>query len=469
MQGHVSKGRAEFPEGFLWGAATAAYQVEGGSREGGRSQSIWDSFCRWQGKVYGGHTGDVACDHFHQWKEDVALMKSLNLNAYRFSLSWSRILPDGTGAVNEEGVAFYDRLIDALLEAGIDPWVTLYHWDLPLALHNRGGWLNPDIQNWFADYATLVSERFSDRVKRFMTINEPQVFLAYGYCEGSHAPGLVMPLGDCLQALHNVLCSHGRGVMALRAAAKTPILVGHAAQYCPSLPATETAEDISAARQSNFAVCRADGPLVASKIMWSFSLYHDPIFLGSYPSDFMARCGHMLPKIGASDMQTISQPLDFLGLNIYWGEHTKASADGPVDVEDAPGCPMNSFGWPVTPSALYWGAKFCDERYGRRDIYITENGVPVTEWPTPDGCVHDPMRIDYIRSYLGGVERGLAEGLPFKGYFVWSLMDNFEWAAGYSKRFGLTYVDYATLERTVKDSGHWYAKVAATNGASLHE
>jgi beta-glucosidase len=469
MQVNVSKNKSAFPEGFVWGAATAAYQIEGGARDGGRSRSVWDTFCRWPGKVYCGHTGDVACDHYHRWKEDVALMKAMNLGAYRMSLSWSRILPDGTGMPNEEGIAFYDRLIDALLEAGIDPWVTLYHWDLPLALHNRGGWMNPEIQKWFADYATLVSERFSDRVKHFMTINEPQVFVAYGYCEGLHAPGLALPLGDCLQVLHNVLCSHGRAVMALRAAAKAPILVGHAAQYSPRIPASECPEDISAARQANFAVCRTGEPLVPSKILWSFGLYHDPIFLGSYPSDFLASCGQFLPHIGCDDMQIISQPLDYLGLNIYWGEYTKASADGPADVEDAPGCPMNDFGWPVTPSALYWGARFCDERYGRHDLYITENGVPVVEWPTADGCVHDPMRIDYVKSYLGGVERGFAEGLPFKGYFYWSLLDNFEWAAGYSKRFGLTYVDYATGERTVKDSGKWYAKLAATNGASLCE
>lgn len=469
MQRQESNKNTTFPEGFLWGAATAAYQIEGGVQEGGRARSVWDTFCRWPGKVYKGHTGDVACDHFHRWREDVALMKSLNLNAYRFSLAWPRIMPDGTGAVNEEGIAFYDRLIDTLLEAGIEPWVTLYHWDLPLALHHRGGWLNADIQNWFADYATLVAERFSDRVKNFMTLNEPQVFLAYGYAEGVHAPGMVLPLGDCLQALHNTLCAHGRGVMALRAAAKSPIRVGHAAQYMPYLPATESPVDISAARQANFTVCRADEPLSLPKIMWSFALYHDPIFLGTYPADFLARCGNSLPKIGADDMKTISQPLDFLGLNIYWGEPRKASADGPVEPEAVPGSPINSFGWPVTPSALYWGARFCQERYGKRDIYITENGAPVVEWPTSDGCVHDPMRIDYIRSYLGGVERGIAEGLPFKGYFVWSLMDNFEWAAGYSKRFGLTYVDYASQQRIVKDSGHWYARLAATNGATLHE
>jgi beta-glucosidase len=462
-------GKRVFPEGFLWGTSTAAYQVEGGFDEGGRKSSVWDAFCRQPGKVFGGHSGEVACDHFHRWREDVALIQSLHQNAYRFSFAWPRIMPDGTGAVNEEGVAFYDRLIDALLEAGVEPWGTVFHWDLPLALHQRGGWMNPDMPSWFADYATVIAERFSDRVKNLMTMNEMQCFIGGSYAEGRFAPGNVTSLSDALLALHNTLLSHGRGVQALRAAAKGAVRVGHAVQYSPSLPATESAEDISAARQANFAVCPSQGPLDPVKIMWAFALYHDPMLLGSYPADFMARCGGLLPQIKAGDMETISQPMDFLGINIYWGDYVRASADGPVGVPHAQGAPRNSFGWPVTPSALYWGARFCDERYGRHDLYVTESGVPVIDWPTADGCVHDPARIDYIRSYLGGVERGLKEGIPFKGYFVWSLMDNFEWAAGYSQRFGLTYVDYATQKRTVKDSGKWYAELARTNGASLHD
>jgi beta-glucosidase len=257
-------------------------------------------------------------------------------------------------------------------------------------------------------------------------------------------------------------------VQAIRAAAKGPLRVGHAPQYMPYLPFTESAEDISAARQATFASCKADGPIDPAKLLWSFALYHDPMFLGSYPADFMARCGHMLPKIQPCDMETISEPLDFLGLNIYWGHPARASSAGPEELPYEPGSPRNSFGWAVTPTALYWGARFCEERYGRRDIYITENGVPVTEWPTPDGCVHDPMRQDYIRSYLGGVERGIGEGIPFKGYFCWSLMDNFEWAAGYTQRFGLIHVDYATGCRTIKDSGKWYARLIESNGSILH-
>jgi beta-glucosidase len=458
---------AAFPKGFLWGTATSAYQVEGGACEGGRSPSVWDAFCRVPGKIFGGHTGDVASDHYHKWREDVALMKAMNQNAYRFSLSWSRIMPEGVGRVNEEGVAFYDRLIDSLLEAGIEPWVTLFHWDLPLELHYRGGWLNPDISKWFADYSTIVAERFSDRVKHFITVNEPQCYIGGSYAEGKFAPGIVTSLSDSILALHNALLAHGRGVQALRAAARQPIKVGHAAQYNPALPLTDSPDDISAARQANFAVCPATGPLDPLRIMWAFALYHDPIFLGSYPPDFLARCGTLLPKIHEGDMETISQPLDFLGLNIYWGEHFRASAGGPEAVDDLPGCARNAFGWPITPSAIYWGAKFCEARYGRRDIYITENGTTVSEWPTPDGGVHDPMRIDYLRTYLGQTKRCIDEGLPIKGYFVWSLIDNFEWAAGYSQRFGLVHVDYATQKRTVKDSGRWYAKVAASNGASL--
>ncbi len=466
MSEKVTSAGTAFPEGFLWGAATAAYQIEGGAREGGRGPSVWDAFCRVPGKVYGGHNGDVACDHYHRWREDVALMKSLNLSAYRFSFAWPRIMPEGTGAVNGEGVAFYDRLIDALLEAGIEPWGTLFHWDLPLSLHLRGGWLNPDMPNWFADYAAQIASHFSDRVKNFMTVNEPQVFIGGSYAEGRFAPGNVHSLPECLVAAHHLLLAHGRAVQALRSGARSKIRVGHAAQYNPALPASESPEDVSAARQATFAACPS-AELDPLKIMWSFSLYHDPMMLGTYPADLLARCGHLMPKIAEGDMETIAAPMDFLGLNIYWGDPVRASAGGPVRVPHAPGCPMNSFGWPVTPSALYWGTRFCMERYGKKDVYITENGVPLCDWVGADGAVHDPARIDFIRGYLGGVRRGLSEGIPFKGYFYWSLMDNFEWASGYSQRFGLTHVDYATGTRTVKDSGRWYAKLAASNGASL--
>ena len=458
-----------FPEDFIWGAATAAYQIEGGAAEGGRKPSVWDAFCKVPGKVYGGHSGETACDHYHRWKEDVALIKSLNLDAYRFSFAWPRLIPDGTGAVNEEGIAFYDRLIDALLEAGVEPWGTLYHWDLPQALHLRGGWLNPDVSEWFADYAEEIASRFSDRVTHFMTVNEPQVFIGGSYAEGRFAPGNIHSLSDGLQAAHNMLLSHGRAVQALRAGARSKVQIGHAAQYNPSLPASESPEDISAARQATFTVCRPDGPVDPMKILWSFALYHDPMLLGTYPSDLLTCCPGAMPRMAEGDMDIISEPMDFLGINIYWGDYVKASARGPVSVPHAPGCPMNSFGWPVTPSALYWGARFCMERYGRHDVFVTENGIPLCDWVTRDGAVHDPMRIDYIRSYLEGVERGLSEGIPFKGYFYWSLMDNFEWAAGYSQRFGLTHVDYATGKRTPKDSAAWYARLAATNGASLRE
>ncbi|MBN1403518.1 MAG: beta-glucosidase [Opitutales bacterium] len=456
-----------FPESFKWGAATAAYQIEGAANEDGRKPSIWDNFCRWPGKVFDGHSGDVACDHYHRYAEDIGIMKQLGLQAYRFSFSWPRIMPDGTGSVNEKGLDFYDRLIDGLLEAGIEPWGTLFHWDLPMALHERGGWLNPEIRHWFADYARAVSDRYSDRVKNFMTINEPQVIIAFGYADGKFAPGLQLPLPQCIQTVHNLLLAHGEGVRAIREAARGPVRVGHAAQYMPSLPNSESAEDISAARQATFATCKAEGPLDTAKMMWSFALYHDPMLLGSYPADFMSRCGHMLPKIHAGDMETISEPMDFLGINIYWGEPVRATAEGPQVVPYAPGCPRNSFGWAVTPEALYWGGRFCQERYGKKDIYITENGCPVTDWPTADGKVHDPMRIDYLDSYLCGVRRGIQEGIPFKGYFCWSLMDNFEWAAGYSQRFGIVYVDYATGKRTIKDSGHWYADLIKNNGATL--
>lgn len=454
-----------FPEGFLWGAATAAYQIEGAAFEGGRGLSVWDEFCRQPGKVFGGHSGEVACDHYHRYKEDVALMKAMNLNAYRFSFSWPRIMPEGRGAVNEAGLDFYDRLIDELLAAGIEPWGTLFHWDLPLALHQQGGWLNRDIADWFADYAELVARRFSDRVRNIMTHNEQPCFIGASYGDGKFAPGVVHGLADNLLAVHNCLLSHGRAVQALRAV-DSSLRIGHAAQLAPALPLTESPEDVAAAREAMFGVC-PPGPVDLHRLVWSFALFHDPMFLGRYPADLVERCAAQMPAIREGDMETISQPLDFLGLNIYWGDPVAASPEGPKAVDHAQGCPRNSFGWPVTPSALYWGARFCDERYGRHDIYITENGIPVVDWPTEDGCVHDPMRIEYIRAYLGGVQRGLGEGLPFKGYFHWSLMDNFEWAAGYSQRFGLVHVDYATQRRTLKDSAKWYARLAAGNGAGL--
>lgn len=451
----------EFPADFVWGAAAASYQIEGAVDEDGKGPSDWDVFCDKPGAVYSGHSGRVACDHYHRYPEDVALMKELGIGAYRLSLCWPRILPEGVGAVNQRGLDFYDRLIDELLSAGIVPWVTLFHWDYPLALFHRGGWLNRDSASWFADYAALVADRFSDRVKHFFTLNEPQVFIGFGHHEGRHAPGLELPISEVLLAGHHALLGHGQAVMALRAHQKQELKVGLAAVGIPKSPASDDPAAIEIARRATFDV-RPDSS-------WNNALWMDPVYLGKYPEVALRKYGGNMPKFAASDLEIIHQKLDFFAVNIYHDEIAVSDDASPDGYRFAPwpvGFPHTAFQWPMTPSALYWGPRFFHERY-KLPIVITENGLSTRDWVALDGKVHDPCRIDFIRRYLREFRRAMSDGVEALGYFHWSIMDNFEWAAGYRERFGLVHVDYETLKRTPKDSFYYYRDVIRSRGANL--
>ena len=456
-------GKARFPESFAWGSATASYQIEGAVKADGRGPSVWDHFCAWDGKIFRGHTGDVACDHYHRYREDVALMKEIGLNAYRFSIAWPRVMPEGTGAVNTAGLDFYDRLVDALLGAGVTPWATLYHWDLPLALHYRGGWLHRDIADWFAAYAEAVIDRLSDRVRHWFTLNEPQVFVGHGYQSGTHAPGLVLPEIDCLRVVHHALLAHGRAAALIRAQARAPARVGWAPVGYVCRPASESEADIAAARAATFEVRTGD----PARVLWNSSWYNDPVFEGQYPEEALRGLQHDLPFVREGDLEVIHQAPDFFGANIYIGSTVQATGDGGFErVEEPPGNPRNTYGWDITPDVLYWAARFYYERFGK-PIVITENGVPTVEWPDRAGAVHDAARCQFIDEYLRGVQRALAEEIPFEGYFYWSLLDNFEWQRGYSLRFGLVHVDYGTGARTLKDSGRHLAQIVQSRGECL--
>ncbi len=449
---------ASFPKGFLWGAATASYQIEGAAREDGRGPSIWDVFCRTPGKVKNGDTGDTACDHYHRWKDDVALMKELGLKAYRFSIAWPRVIPAGAGRVNPKGLAFYDRLIDELQAAGIEPFATLFHWDLPYELHCRGSWLSRDTADRYADYVTAVVRKLGDRVSYWMTINEPQVILGCGCQDGVHAPG--DKLGDpaLIRMVHHLQLAHGKGVTAIRAAAGRRVNVGIAPCAGPRVPATDSARDIAAARRQ-FEVPKFD--------VWSYSWWLDPIILGRWPADGLKAFGEHLPEGWARDLRTMHQKLDFLGLNIYHGRPGRAGRNGEWVPLPAPiGEPLTRFNWRVIPEALYWGPRLMQERY-RLPIYITENGMSGADWVSLDGDCHDPQRIDFTRRYLRELRRAVADGVDVRGYFHWSLLDNFEWAEGYRERFGMVHVDFSTLKRTPKDSAWWYRDVIATNGEEI--
>jgi beta-glucosidase len=448
-----------FREGFTWGAASSSYQIEGGATAHGRGPSVWDVFSAEPGRVFRNHTGTIACDHYHRLSEDVAIMKRIGLQAYRFSVSWSRVMPTGRGAVNGAGLAFYDRLVDELLAAGIEPWLTLFHWDYPQALQLEGGWLNPDSPKWFADYATLITQRLSDRVRHWMTINEPQVYIGLGFRDGTHAPGMKLPDAQWLMAGHRTLLAHGMGCQAIRAAAKTRPSVGWAIVNRVEFPATDSHADIEAARRSTLSV--------AAKDTWSNTWWADPALLGHYPEDGLRLFGTSAPRFTTAEMETIRQPMDFYGVNIYSGEPVKAGPDGnPVKLDWPDGNPLTTFRWNVSPKSLQWGPRFLYERY-KTPIVVTENGMANTDWVHADGEVHDPQRIDFTRAYLLELAKASAAGTDIRGYFHWSILDNFEWAEGFRERFGLVHVDFVTGKRTLKDSAKWYREVIATNGRNL--
>ena len=450
-----------FPENFVWGAATSAYQIEGAVAEDGKGMHVWDVYTKEPGRIFEGHTGDVACDHYHRYEEDAAIMKEMGLKAYRFSVDWSRVMPEGRGKVNEKGIEFYNRLIDSLLEAGIEPYLTLYHWELPYEIYKRGGWMNEEIVQWFGDYAALIAERFSDRVTHFFTFNEPQCFIGLGFLTGEHAPGLKSPVRDTFVMAHHVLKAHGRVVQRLREKARQPIRIGIAPTITVSYPASRRPEDIEAARRRMFELPDLEN------WAWNVSWWSDPILLGNYPEEGLEKYGPYLPEITQEDMKLIAQPIDFYGQNIYNGRCVCMGEDGkPQLVKRNEDFPRTAMDWPITPECLYWGPRFLQERY-HKPIYITENGLSCRDIISSDEKVHDPGRIEFLSRYLSELKRACEDGVDVRGYFQWSLMDNFEWCRGYGERFGLIYVDYQSQRRIWKDSAYWYRDLIAENGRSL--
>ncbi len=439
-----------FPPDFLWGAATASYQIEGAVDEDGRGPSVWDTFCAEPGKVVDGDTGAVACDHYHRWADDVALLGDLGVGGYRFSIAWPRIQPDGSGSVNPKGIAFYDRLVDALCERRIAPMATLFHWDTPQPVEDAGGWLVRDTAERFAEYAAIVGAALADRVQHWVTLNEPVVHLLLGYATGVHAPGRTLLTG-ALPAAHNLLLGHGSAVRALRANGATS--VGITNNYSPARPTTDSAEDAAA--------------VAAFDVLYN-RLFTDPLLLGRYP-DGLDRFGEAMPDGYEADLDVIATPTDFLGVNYYNPAGVAAPPEGsvlPFELVPIDGYPTTSFGWPVVPDGLRQLLVGLAERYGERlpPIHITENGCCYDDPVGPAGTVEDTERISYLDGHLRALHAAMAAGVDVRGYFAWSLMDNFEWAEGYSKRFGLVHVDYATQVRTPKASFHWYRDAITRRG-----
>ena len=438
-----------FRKDFMWGAATASFQIEGAWNEDGKSPSIWDEFCHRGGKIEDNSTGDIACDHYHRYKEDVKLMAELGLKAYRFSIAWTRILPDGTGKINEKGLEFYSNLVDELLKYNITPYVTLYHWDLPYCLQLKGGWTNPESPLWFEEYTKVIVKCFGERVKNYITFNEPSVFMGCGCSQGSHAPGYQLSTRDLLHMGHNIHLAHGRAVKVIREL--TPFAeVGITLASLPAIPVTE--KDADAAYESHFSITR-------EFFFWSDAYWADPIVLGHYPEKLLQETKDIFPSFTDEDMKLISQKIDFIGINIYQGHYTG-------DYTRKPGTPHTEIGWDTFDSALEWGVKHFTKRY-QIPIYITENGLSCHDWESLDGKVHDPNRIDFLHRYLRGLKTAAESGCDVRGYFQWSFMDNFEWAKGYNPRFGMVFCDYATQKRIPKDSAYWYKEVIESNGENL--
>ncbi|MDH2427573.1 GH1 family beta-glucosidase [Sphaerisporangium sp. TRM90804] len=426
---------------FLWGTATASYQIEGAATEDGRGASVWDTFTRQPGRVRDGHTGDVACDHYHRWSEDVTLLAGLGVNSYRFSISWPRVQPDGRGPVNERGLDFYDRLVDALCAEGIVPAATLFHWDLPQALEDRGGWLARDTAHRLADYTAVVAERLADRVPLWITLNEPFVHMAFGYGLGTHAPGHTLFM-DALPVAHHQLLGHGLAVQALRTAGAERVLLTN--NCTPVWPASASPEDARAAEAYDTLHNR---------------LFNDPVLLGSYP-DLSAYELDGIDAVRDGDLEIIAQPLDGLGVNYYTPTRIAApSGTLPLPWEDAgvTGHPTTAFGWPVVPDGLRELLVGLRARYGDAlpPVYVTENGCSLADEPGPDGVVDDQARVAFLDGHIRALGAAMAEGVDVRGYYVWSLLDNFEWAEGFTQRFGLVHVDFPTQKRTPKASYHW--------------
>lgn len=447
-----------FSKDFLWGAATASYQIEGAWNEDGKEMNIRDAFCHEGKHIKNGESADVSCDHYHLYKDDVKLMVEAGLKAYRFSISWSRILKSELGkdgrltfVENPKGIAFYDSLINELLANKITPFITLYHWDLPQSVYEKGGWLNREISDWFEFYARTVVNHFGDRVKNFITFNEPSVFVGMGYKDGVHAPGYKLSSRDLVIIGHNVHLAHGKAVRLIHECVKDA-KVGITLATMPVLPENKSEEAVKAAYEDYFACSR-------EYVAWAESFWLDPIVKGAYPESLVAECEDLAYLFSKEDMDIISEKIDFVGLNIYQGRFAKADMR-------AAGAPHTDLNWNITPDALYWGTKFFYERY-KLPIYITENGMACHDYVSLDGKVHDPNRIDYLNRYLLALKESVESGVDVRGYFQWSLIDNFEWAEGFNPRFGIIYCDYATKKRIFKDSAYWYKKVIESNGECL--
>ena len=443
-----------FPDGFVWGVATSAHQIEGAYDDDGRGPSIWDRLEAVPGSIADGSDASVACDHYHRWREDIDLMTRLGVNAYRFSIAWPRILPAGRGTVNAAGLDFYDKLVDALVDGGIRPFITLYHWDLPQKLQDNGGWLSRDTVDAFVEYADVVTARLGDRVKHWMTHNEPWCIAHLGHDSGEHAPGIKDPAG-ALRAAHHVLLSHGRACPVIRKNVPDA-RVGIVLNLTPSSPASNNPEDADASRWFDGFFNR-----------W----YLDPLFHGGYPEDVVEdriAAGHLksrqLPFVRPGDMETISAPMDFLGVNYYSRVVMRAGEDAwPEAVQVVPDDGLTDMGWEVYPQGLTELVERVHREYGPQRLYITENGAAYSDGPDESGRVADTRRIDFMRGHVRACQRAIENGVPLAGYFAWSLMDNFEWAHGYERRFGLYWVDYKTQKRIPKDSAFWYHDVIAAN------
>jgi beta-glucosidase len=451
-----SSSEIKFPNNFFWGTATAAYQIEGAWKEDGKGESIWDRFAHTPGRIKNGDTGDAACDSYHRWREDIELMRAMNLNSYRFSISWPRIQPTGSGPANSKGLDYYNRLVDALLEARIRPFVTLYHWDLPQALEDSGGWPNRDTASRFADYTELVARSLGDRVSDWMLFNEPSAFVDLGHLEGIHAPGR-KSMVDFLRASHTVNLAQGAGFRALKAT-RPSARVGTAFSMSACEAATNSEEDKLATERAH-----------AMTNLW----FLEPALNGRYP-DALAFLPETAMKIQSGDLDKMRAPLDFIGINLYY--RTIVSAPSamerlshaqqwlfPVKMAGGEQGPKTDHGWEIWPPALYDIVTRITRDFNRPVIEVTESGCAFNDAPDSTGVIHDTRRVEYHRQYLQALARAMADGADVRGYHAWSLMDNFEWAEGFSQRFGLTYVDFNTLKRTIKESARWYAKVAAGN------
>lgn len=446
-----------FCKDFLWGAASAAHQIEGAYLEDGKGMGIWDTFEQKTGYIIRNENGNVACDHYHRYREDIAIMKELGLKSYRFSVSWPRVMPEGYGTVNEKGLQFYIDLVNELTEAGIEPMVTLFHWNLPTAIYELGGWENPQVVDWFEQYTDVVTTALGKKVKYWMTFNEPQLFIGAGLNAGVFAPFEKKSTEALMRISKNVYLAHGKAVRIIRKNCQNSI-VGMAPTGEIVIPRDMNAESIERARKLSFSMKKES---FTSSITW----WSDPVFFGKIPEDAQAIFGECLPVLTEEEWEIVTEPLDFYGFNIYQGLEDLDSTEeyGPYAY---PGSPKTSMDWNVTPEVLYWSCRFLYERYGK-PIMITENGMSSFDWVSLDGKVHDPNRIDFLHRYLRSIKDAVSEGIPVLGYQYWSIMDNFEWINGYDKRFGLVYVDYRTQKRTIKDSAYWYRDVIATNGEIL--